>query len=334
MPKTVQFDTLGGPDVLHFVDKTVPPPQEGEVQIAVKAAGLNRAELLFIAGQYLIEPVLPSGAGVEGAGEIVAVGPEVKEFSVGDRVAITPGFDQLKYLTLGEIVNMTTSALEPVPEAVSYIDAAGFWMAFGTAYGLLVQKGGLTKGTGQAVVVNAASSSVGTAALQIIKAHGGKSIAITRTDNKVAALKEAGADHVIVTENEDVVARIMQITGGRGFDIACDAVMGTGATTLAAAAGTDATLVAYGLLSGEVPALPFEAMIRRGLTVTGFHLVWQLLDHPARRAAAVAHLSGGLARGDYRPVIDKVFPFDQVADAYRHMASNAQLGKILVEMNT
>ncbi|GFE65707.1 zinc-dependent alcohol dehydrogenase family protein [Litoreibacter roseus] len=334
MPKTVQFDTLGGPDVLFFVDKIVPPPQAGEVQIAVKAAGLNRAELLFIAGQYLIDPVLPSGAGVEGAGEIVAVGPEVKGFSVGDRVAITPGFDQLKYVTLGEVVNMAATALEPIPDAMSYIDAAAFWMAFGTAYGLLVQKGGLTKGAGQSVVVNAASSSVGTAAFQIIKAHGGTSIATTRTDDKVAALREAGADHVIVTEREDVVARITEITDGRGFDIACDAVMGAEGATLAAAAGADATLVAYGLLSGEVPALPFEAMIGRGLTVTGFHLVWQLLDHPARRAAAVAHLSDGLARGDYRPVIDTVFPFDQVADAYRYMASNAQLGKILVEMDT
>ncbi|ABD55539.1 zinc-dependent alcohol dehydrogenase family protein [Jannaschia sp. CCS1] len=322
MNKTVQFETLGGPEVLTFVDAPAPSPKAGEVQIAVKAAGLNRAELLFIAGQYLIDPVLPSGAGVEGAGDIIAIGPEVDRFAVGDRVAITPGFNQLDYVVLGETVNMSAAALEPIADDMSYVEAAAFWMAFGTAYGLLVQQGGLRQGAGQYVVMNAASSSVGTAAFQIIKAHGGVSIATTRTHDKVAALKAAGADHVIVTEAENVVARVMEITQGHGFDIACDAVMGADGATLANAAAVGATFVIYGLLSGEISPMPFGPMLSHGLNVVGFHLVWLLLDVPERRNAAVDHLTAGLARGDYAPVIDKVFPFDQVADAYRHMASN------------
>ena len=115
----------------------------------MKAAGLNRAELLFLAGQYLVDPSLPSVLGFEGAGEVLAVGDRVSRFKAGDRVAITPAFKQDRYGALGAMVNMPEAALlEPIVGDVSYSEAAAFWMAFGTAYGLLVQSGGLTKGAG------------------------------------------------------------------------------------------------------------------------------------------------------------------------------------------
>ena len=281
MNKIVEFSRLGGPEVLEFVGRDAPPPGPGEVQIAVKAAGLNRAELLFLADQYLVSPDLPSGLGFEGAGEVLAVGEGVARFKPGDRVAITPAFKQNAYGVLGTVVNMPETALEAILGDVSYRDAAAFWMAFGTAYGLLVQTGGLINGAGQTVVLNAASSSVGTAAFQIVHAHGGTSIATTRTSAKVAGLKDAGADHVIVTDDEDVVARVMEITGGRGFDIALDAVGGAAGETLANAAGFEATMVVYGLLSGVPSAAPFYPMVCKGLRVTGFHLAWLMLDHPS-----------------------------------------------------
>lgn len=332
MNQIVQFASLGGPEVLGFVSSTPAPPREGEVQISVKAAGLNRAELLFLAGAYLVEPLLPSGLGFEGSGEIVSVGMGVEHFSVGDRVAVTPAFSQNKYGVLGEIVNIPASALEPIAAGVSYRDAAAFWMAFGTAYGMLVQQGGLLKDKGQFVVMNAASSSVGTAAFQIVRAHGGRTIATTRDPAKKTGLEQAGADYVIVTTEEDLTARIIEITEGNGFDIACDAVGGTDADALANAAGTDATLVVYGLLSGETALVPFYPLIARGLTLKGFHVAWLMLDHPTKRKIAVDHLNEGLANGTYRPQIDKVFEFRNLEDAYRYMASNSQLGKIVVEM--
>ena len=332
MNKIVEFSTLGGPEVLTFADRETPPPGPGEVQIAVKAAGLNRAELLFLAGQYLVDPQLPSGLGFEGSGDVVAIGGGVTRFKPGDRVAITPAFKQNAYGVLGTVVNMPESALEPILGDTSYVEAAAFWMAFGTAYGLLVQSGGLKKGAGQTVVLNAASSSVGTAAFQIIAAHGGVSIATTRSADKAQGLKDAGADHVIVTEDEDVVARIMEITEGRGFDIALDAVAGEAGEVLANAAGFEATMVVYGLLSGTPSMTPFYPMVSKGLRVTGFHLAWLMLDHPERRKIAVEHLNEGLAAGTYKPVIDQTFSFEDLADAYRHMASNQQLGKIVVEI--
>lgn len=333
MNKIVEFSKLGGPEVLTFANRETPPPGPGEVQIAMKAAGLNRAELLFIAGQYLVDPELPSGLGFEGAGEVIAVGAGVARFQRGDRVAITPAFKQNAYGVLGAIVNMPETALEPIKGDVGYPEAAAFWMAFGTAYGLLVQSGGLKKDAGQTVVMNAASSSVGTAAFQIINAHGGTSIATTRTAEKVQGLREAGADHVVVTDHEDLIARIMEITDGRGFDIALDAVAGEAGETLANAAGFEATMVVYGLLSGTPSMTPFYPMVSKGLRVTGFHLAWLMLDHPERRKIAVDHLNEGLSAGIYKPVIDQTFGFEELEDAYRYMASNAQLGKIVVEIS-
>ncbi|MEM1155873.1 MAG: zinc-binding dehydrogenase, partial [Pseudomonadota bacterium] len=261
MARIVEFTSLGGPEVLNIVDRDPTPPNPGEVQIAVKAAGLNRAELLFMAGQYLVDPKLPSGLGFEGAGEVLALGEGVRRSSPGDRVAITPAFTQNAYGILGEIINVPETALEALPTETSWSGGAAFWMAYGTAYGLLVQTGGLSEGAGQYVVLNAASSSVGTAAFQIIRAHGGTSIAATLTAEKVDGLKAAGADHVIVTDQEDLVARVMDITDGHGFDIALDAVQGGAGETLANAAGFEATMVAYGLLSGTPSATPFYPMV-------------------------------------------------------------------------
>lgn len=332
MNKIVEFDTLGGPEVLHFVDRAPAPPGPGEVQVAVKAAGLNRAELLFVAGRYLVEPDLPSQLGFEGAGEVSSIGDGVTCVATGDRVAITPAFKQNAYGVLGEVVNLPESALEPIPGDIGYRNAAAFWMAFGTAYGLLVQTGALVQGAGQYVAMNAASSSVGTAAFQIVHAHEGVAIATTRAAEKVQRLKDAGADHVIVTGDEDVVARIMEITGGRSFDIALDAVAGRDGEVLAKAAGFEASLVVYGLLSAVPSAMPLYPMVSKGPRATGFYLSWLMLDHPERRAVAAEHLNAGLAAGTYRPLIDSVFPFEKPREAYAHMASNAQIGKIVVEV--
>lgn len=331
MPTMIEFSALGGPAVLNLVERPASDPAPGEVQIAMKAAGLNRAELLFMEGAYLLPPILPSRLGFEGSGEIIAVGADVDGVSVGDWVAITPAFQQNAYGVLGEVINIPASALVKIPQGVSFHEAAAFWMAFGTAYGLLVQCGELRAGGEQTVLINAASSSVGLAAIQIAQAHAARVIAVTRTADKVEALRSAGADHVIVSEEDDIVDRIDSLTNGKGFNIACDAVGGPSLALLADAAARDAVIVVYGLLSGEVGPIPFGQMVSRGVRLTGFHLAWSLLDIPERRRVAVSHLIHGLTSGVYRPVIDRIFPFGDVREAYAAMAANNHVGKIVVE---
>lgn len=330
MARIVRFTEIGGPEKLHIVEEEPGQPGAGEVLVKVKTAGLNRAELLYMQGQYLVAPKLPSRIGVEGAGVIAAVGPGVTGYAAGDEVSITPNMSPDRYGVIGEYALVPVEALAPKAAAVSFEVAAAIWMAYPTAYGGLVEVGGLRAGAGQHVVITAASSSVGLPAIQIAKAHGATVIATSRGASKKAALLKAGADHVIVTSEEDFAARVMDITNGRGFDLAFDAVAGPFLETLAAGAAIEATIVEYGALAMAPTPFPLFPAIGKGLRVCGFHLVYNLFQHADRTQRALAHLGANLANGTYAPVIDRVFTLDQVADAYRHMAAGDQIGKIIV----
>jgi len=330
MARIVRFDAIGGPENLKIVEIEPAPPAAGEVLVDVKAAGLNRAEWMYLRGQYLVEPKLPSRIGVEGAGVITAVGPDVKDYKPGDEVSITPNMSPAEYGVLGEIATVPVAALVAKPTGMSFEQAAAVWMAYPTAYGGMVEVGGLKHDAGQVVVISAASSSVGLPAIQIAKAYGATVIATSRGTSKKDAIMAAGADHLIATGDEDFAARVMEITDGRGFDLAFDPIAGPFLETLAAGAAVEATIVEYGALSMSNTDFPLMSAIGKGLTVCGFHLVFNLFQHPDRAERALADLSAGFADGTYRPVIDRVFPLSEVADAYRRMESGDQIGKIIV----
>ena len=334
MPLTARFDALGGPENIKLVDQPVPHPKAGEVQVRMRAAGLNRAELLFVAGHYLVEPQLPNAPlGAEGAGEILAVGDGVQSFTEGDRVCVLPMMDWTQYGVLAEVVNVPVEVLEPIPDSVSFEDAAAFWMAFATGYGMIVQAGGLpVDADGKTVVVTGASSSVGTSAFQLLEHMGAVSVATTRSSTKVEQLREAGADHVVVTDEEDLAARLTEITDGRGVDLVCDSIVGDIVAPAAEALAPESNLVLMGFQSGEVPGLPFYPMLTKGIAIKGFHLVWHLLDRPERRKAAVDYLMPLWANGSLKPVIDRVFELQDVSAAYDYMSENTHLGKIVVRI--
>ncbi|MGR8918445.1 MAG: zinc-dependent alcohol dehydrogenase family protein [Gammaproteobacteria bacterium] len=331
MAKIARFFEIGGPDKLQIVDEDPGEPGPGEILVKVHTAGLNRAEWLYSHGQYLVEPQLPSRIGVEGAGVVEAVGPDVEAFKAGDEVSITPNMSPDAYGVIGEYAVVPEEAVVPKSPDVSFEAAAAIWMAYPTAYGGLVEVGGLRQGSGQTVVISAASSSVGLPAIQIAKAHGATVIATSRGTSKKDAILAAGADHLIATGEEDFAARVMELTRGRGFDIAFDPVAGPFLETLAAGAAVEGTIVEYGALSLTDTPFPLFPAIGKGLRVCGFHLVYNLFDHPDRTERALEHLGDNLANGTYRPVIDKVFPLEQVADAYRHMEAGNQVGKIIVD---
>ncbi|WP_299733953.1 zinc-dependent alcohol dehydrogenase family protein [uncultured Tateyamaria sp.] len=334
MPLTAQFDTLGGPEKIKLVDVPGQPPAADEVQLRMRVAGLNRAELLYVAGHYLVEPPIPNAPlGAEGAGEIISVGSGVTDFAEGDRVCVLPMIDWAKYGTLAEIVNVPAYALERIPEGISFEDAAAFWMAYTTAYGMIVQAGEMPlNAAGRTVLITGASSSVGTAAFQILKQIGATSIGTTRTQKKVDDLNKAGADHVIVTDDEDIGARLKEITNGKGVDLVCDSVIGDMIAPAAEALVPEGNMVLMGFQSGEIPGLPFYPILTKGITIRGFHLVWHLLDHADRRRRAVDFLSPLWASGELKPVIDRVFPLSDVSGAYAYMATNNHLGKIVIQI--
>jgi NADPH:quinone reductase-like Zn-dependent oxidoreductase len=202
-------------------------------------------------------------------------------------------------------------------------------MAYLTAYGALIDIVQLARA--DAVVITAASSSVGLAAIQIANSVGAVPIAATRTEAKRAGLQEAGAAHVVTTATQDLAAEVMRITDGRGARLVFDPVSGPGIAALAPALGRQGMLVLYGNLSGQghQTPFPFGLAVGKGLSVRGY-LVFEIIHDPSRLARADAFIREGLRKGTLRPKIARVFAFDQIAEAHRYLESNQQLGKVVV----
>jgi NADPH:quinone reductase-like Zn-dependent oxidoreductase len=327
MPKIVRFHKLGGPEVLKIEEETSKQPGKGEVRLQVQAVGLNRAELMFVRGQYLEHPKLPAGIGYEAAGVVEAVGPDVDKNWVGKSVATIPAFSMNDYAMLGEKVIAPVAALGEYPAKLSPAEGAAVWMQYLTAYGALIAIAHLAKG--DFVVIPAASSSVGIAATQIAKAEGAISIATTRKSNKRAELLSLGADYVIATEEEDIVARVQEITGGKGARVIFDPVAGPFLEKLAEAAATGGIVFQYGALSMQPTPFPLFAALGKGLSIRGYTLM-EVTRNPEKLAAAKKYVYDRLADGRFHPKITKIFPFAQTVDAYKYLESNAQVGKVVI----
>lgn len=327
--KIVRFDAIGGPEVLKLKEESVPEPGKGEVRLRVQAIGLNRAEVMFRSGQYLEAPVLPSKLGYEAAGVVEAVGPDVERSWLGKKVSTVPAFLMTDYGVYGEVAIVPLSAVALYPEKLTPEEGTSIWMQYLTAYGALIEFGRITKG--DFVVITAASSSVGIAAIEIANVEGATSIATTRTSKKKGVLKEVGATHVIATEEEDFVARVNEITGGQGARIIFDPICGKGLERLAQAAAWHGTIFEYGALAPEPTPFPLFTALSKGLSVRGYTLRELSID-PKLMAKAEKYVFDHVEKGDFKPRIDRVFPLAQIAEAHRYMESNEQIGKIVVKV--
>lgn len=196
----------------------------------MQALGLNRAEIMYRNGQYVIEPVFPATMGYEGTGMVEAVGRNVKNIVVGNKVSVIPSFMFTEYGTYAEVANLPVHAVVKHPENLSFEQAAASWMMFVTAYGALIELGNLQ--AGEFVLLNAATSRVGLAAIQIAKKQGATVIAMSRTHKKGDLLLEKGADFVLATGEDDIVARLNEITNGKGVDLVFDPVGGKDAAKI------------------------------------------------------------------------------------------------------
>jgi NADPH:quinone reductase-like Zn-dependent oxidoreductase len=327
MAKIVRFHEVGGPEVLRFEEETPKQPGKGEVRLKVQAVGLNRAESMFIHGQYAEPPKFPAGVGYEAAGVVEAVGPDVDQNWVGKRVAIIPAFSMNDYAMLGEEVIAPAATLGEYPAKLSPVEGAAVWMQYLTAYGALIAIAHLAKG--DFVVIPAASSSVGIAATEIAKVEGAFSIATTRTSDKKAELLSLGADQVIATEEEDIVARVKEITGGKGARVIFDPVAGPFLEKLAEAAAMGGMVFEYGWLSMQPTPFPLFTALGKGLTIRGYSLL-EITGNPAKLPAAKKYVYDRLADGRFHPKVARTFPFAQTVEAYKYLESNAQVGKIVI----
>lgn len=332
MTKVVRFHEFGKASVLKLEDLPERNPGEGEVRIKVQAIGLNRAEVLFRQGLYLEKPKLPSLIGYEAAGVVDALGPGVKDFRIGDKVTVIPampGFSMTAYGVYGETAVVPANALTKYPDNLTPEEAASIWMQYLTAYGAIVEYGKLKKG--DFVLITAASSSVGYAAIQIVRDLGGIAIATTRGVSKKELLLKAGAHHVIVTQSEDLVERVNSITANHGADIIFDAIAGSFVETLAKAAAVGGVIYEYGALSLEPTPFPLWTALSKSLTMKGY-ILHEITSDPGKLGRAKTYVNGALKAIKFRPIIDKSFPLDQIVAAHEYMESNKQNGKIVVKI--
>src|SRR6266436_1295517 len=287
----------------------------------------SRAESMWRNDKY-IEPVTyPAGLGYEAAGTVDAVGRDVTGVAVGDTVSTIPAFSMNQYFTYGEVIIVPDYVVVKHPKSLSFTEAASVWMMFITAYGALIVDARVTKG--DFVIIPAASSSVGLAAIQIANYAGATTIALTRTSEKKQQLLDAGAAHVIATEEVDLVGEVMRITNGKGARVAFDPVGGPGFPKLISALAFGGIIYIYGLLGTGVTPLPVLEMIAKVATIKAHNMSLTSGDE-TRRKAAIEFVTQGPQAGALKPVIDRTFTFDEIADVHRYLEQSGQFGKIVV----
>lgn len=333
--KIVRFKALGGPEVLEIEDLPLSTPGPGEVRLKVEVIGLNRAEVMFRTGHYLEQPEFPSRLGIEAAGTVDAIGPDVANLQLGDKVAIASGQSIGRYGTYGESAIALAASVVKVPDSVTPAEAASAWIQYLTGYFAFVDLARLKPG--QSVLITAATGGAGLGAIQIAKHLRATTIATTRAQDKKAALARAGADHVIVSGQEDLVARVKEITGGKGADVIFDPVAGSTLPALAEAVAWGGQIILYGALGGVDTPYPLWAGFARNFSLRTYMIYnycgLATIGLPRNEEAysrAVAFINDNLAAGKLKPVIAKTFPLSEIREAHRYLESNQQLGKVIV----
>lgn len=328
--RAVILSEFGGPEKLEIQELDKPDPGPEQVRVKINAIGLNRSEVAIRVGKYPIPRELPVRIGFEGAGTVDKIGENVSEFALGDRVSMIPlGKNFAEQGSYSEYALIHKNALARTPDNLTDEEAAATWMAYLTVWAALIHQAKAK--TGDSVIITAASSSLGVPAFQVCRREGMTSIACTRSPEKIAHLKDLGADHVICTTTENLPERVKEITGGKGADLAFDCVAGPGIKQIIKSMAFDGKIVIYGMLdSRPMEIIPMTMMPKR-LTMYS-HMIFLEMDDLETRRRGVEYVTSGIESGAFKPEISIVFDFTDIAKAHEYMQSNQQVGKIVVQV--
>ncbi len=337
MTRIVEFAEFGQPEVLKLVERELPQPGPGEVRMAIEAIGLNRADAMLRVDQYIETPQLPSKLGYDAAGTVEAVGDGVTNVAVGDKVLTIPAFSQAKYGVYGEAAIVPANALWPWPDELAAEAAASVGVQYTTVYFGLKSVGKLSDG--ETALLTAATGGVGFSAIEMAKQLGATVIATTRKREKAQMLLEAGADQVIVTSEEDLEARVHEITSGAGVQVVFDAIAGQTVPALLNSLGVGGRYVMYGILDNTDPTISMMPVLVKNITFSGY-TVFAFTGYPemgmAQQIEAVYEardfLLPRLADGRLKPMVSETFSLDDVAAAHAALESNQQVGKIVLKV--
>lgn len=327
MMRAIVIREPGGPEVLVLRDVPEPAPPPSFVRVAVRYAGVNRADLLQRAGLYPAPAGVPADIpGLEYSGVVDAIGEGVTRFAVGDRVCGLVGggaYAERLVVHEGEVARVPASIDDRIAGATPEI--------FVTAYDALLIRAGLAPG--EVVLIHAAGSGVGTAAIQIAKALGCFVIATSRTEDKLSRCEELGADVAIAVKEASFAEAVRGVTSGRGADVVLELAGGAYVAEDVRAAATLGRIVVVGLTAGTRADVDLRLVLAKRLTITGTVLRSRPLAEKIRAAEVLErHVLPLVAAGRVRPVIDRVFPLVEAGAAHAHVASNTTFGKVLLEV--
>jgi NADPH2:quinone reductase len=326
MMRAVVTEGSGGPEVLKVIQRPVPQPKEGEILIRVKAAGVNRPDVIQRQGGYPPPPGAPDILGLEIAGEVAAAGPHAARFSTGQPVmALVPGGGYAEYAVAHE-----SNAL-PVPAGLPFIEAGAIPETYFTVWTNVFDRGRLQPG--ETLLVHGGTSGIGTTAIQLAKAFGARVIATAGSSEKCQACLRLGADVAVNYRSEDFVTAAKEATSGRGADVILDMVGGDYIPRNYEAAAQDGRIVQIAFLQSPKVEVDFRRLMVKRLTHTGSTLRPR---SPAEKAEIARSLEDKvwplLAQGRCRPVMDSTFALEEVAKAHARMDGGEHIGKIVLTL--
>ncbi|MGB3247288.1 MAG: NADPH:quinone oxidoreductase family protein [Sulfitobacter sp.] len=307
---------------LSLQELEMPTPDTGQVLVEIEACGLNFGDLLIIKGTYQEKPPLPFTLGMELAGTVVAVGDGVTHLKAGQRIAAYTGFDGL-----AEFAALPAEVCVPIPDVMSATDAAAFLIAYGTSHVGLDYKAHLQPG--ERLLVLGASGGVGLTAVELGKLMGAEVIACARGDDKLAVCKEAGADHLVNSQTDDI-REVVKALGGA--DVVYDPVGGDQFKAAMRACNPEARLLPLGFASGEVPQIPANILLVKNLSVLGFYWGGYARVNPSVLTDSFKQLFTWYAQGKLKPHVSHILPLEQANEALDLLRARKATGKVVVQV--
>lgn len=321
--KAIQVQKLGGPEALELTQLPKPTPKAGQLLIRVQAVGLNFADILSVAGEYLTRTKVPMIPGMEFAGRVEAVGEGVSEYQPGELVAALGGSGAFaEYATVG------TRSVLPVPPNLSAAEAAALPVSYYTAYFALHTQGQAKPG--EWVVVQAAAGALGTATIQVAKAMGLKVIALASSEEKLELCRSLGADVTLLNTRDDLVDAVKKATDGKGADLITEVVGGPQFEQTLKMLAYRGRVLVIGSASREMAQMYPVALMRANQSVIGVWLT-PFLSDAAEVGAASQFLAPLLASGQIKPVVGERFSLEEAAKAFEFVLSRKNTGKVIIE---
>ena len=323
--KAIHCREWGTPDTLRLEEAESPSLKPHQVRIRVRAAGVNFADTLMVAGKYQVKPPFPFTPGLEAAGEIVELGNDVEGLRLGQRALAVLRFGG-GYA--GEIV-VDAAAVAPIPDAMDFATAAAFPVAYGTSHFALTHRGHLQPG--ETLLVLGAAGGVGLTAVEIGKAMGARVIAAAGGAEKLAVASSRGADELIDYTTESIRDRVRAITDGNGADVVFDPVGGDAFDQALRAVNWEARMLVIGFAAGRIQAVPANLILVKNISVIG--VVWgaQAERDPALIVRNLAELLRWWEAGRLKPMVAKVFRLAEAAEAMAALLSRRYAGKIVLQ---